>query len=80
VREATVVGLPDPEWGELVVAVVVPEADADPTQAAIAAHCDSRLADFERPRDVVFVDSLPRTASGTVDRAAARELASGDAA
>jgi O-succinylbenzoic acid--CoA ligase len=74
VAEAVVVGVPDAEWGERVAALVV--ADADVTAADVDAHCRDRLAGFKRPKTVRFVDSLPRTASGTVERARARELLS----
>ncbi|WP_435096042.1 o-succinylbenzoate--CoA ligase [Halarchaeum sp. P4] len=73
VADVAVVGVSDPEWGERVAALVVPEADADLSRADLEAHWAERLADFEQPRTVVFVDALPRTPSGTVDRAAARE-------
>jgi acyl-CoA synthetase (AMP-forming)/AMP-acid ligase II len=74
VAEVAVVGLADPSWGEIVCAVVVPTADADaPTVDELAAHCEGRLAKFKRPRRVVAVDAIPRTAStGQVQR---RELA-----
>jgi len=74
VREAAVVGLDDDEWGERVAALVVPEAGADLSVADVDAHCEGRLAGFERPRTVAFADELPRTASGTVEREAVREL------
>ncbi|GGL22543.1 2-succinylbenzoate-CoA ligase [Halarchaeum grantii] len=73
VEDVAVVGLKDDEWGERVAALVVPDADADLSRDALAAHWAERLAGFERPRTVAVVDSLPRTPSGTVDRAAARE-------
>lgn len=74
VREAAVVGLDDDEWGERVAALVVPEAGADLSVADVDAHCEGRLAGFERPRTVAFTDELPRTASGTVEREAVREM------
>jgi len=73
VRDAAVVGLADPEWGERVAALVVPEAGAAPTKEGVEDHCRTRLAGFKRPRTVAFADSLPRTASGTVDREAVRD-------
>jgi acyl-CoA synthetase (AMP-forming)/AMP-acid ligase II len=65
-----VVGVPDAEWGEQVCAVVVPEPGAAPTLDALRAHCEGRLAGFKRPRRVVLVDALPRTAAtGQIQRA-----------
>ncbi|MHC3437253.1 class I adenylate-forming enzyme family protein [Natrialbaceae archaeon A-gly3] len=72
-KAAAVVGLSDPEWGERVGALVVPERDR-PTVEDVLEHCDGRLAGFKRPKTVGFAEELPRTASGTVDREAVREL------
>jgi fatty-acyl-CoA synthase len=70
VADVAAVGLPDPVWGEIVCAVVVPaDGGAAPTVDELAAHCDGRLARFKRPRRVVVVDEIPRTAStGQVQR------------
>jgi o-succinylbenzoate---CoA ligase len=70
VEDCAVVGLPDPEWGERVCALVVGEASA----AEVQEFCEGRLADYKRPKTVAVSDELPRTASGTVDRGAVREL------
>ncbi|WP_207539772.1 class I adenylate-forming enzyme family protein [Sabulicella rubraurantiaca] len=72
VRECAVVGRPDPRWGEVPVAVIVPGAgfDAD----AVLRHCEGRLARFKHPRAVVTVGALPRTSLGKVQVAALRAL------
>lgn len=70
IREASVVGLPDPEWGERVGALVV--GDVSDTKT-VKSHCRERLAGFKVPRTIGFADELPRTASGTVERVAVRE-------
>ncbi|MFB6269882.1 MAG: o-succinylbenzoate--CoA ligase [Halobacterium sp.] len=70
VEDVAVVGIPDEEWGERVGALVVPDAERRPTRAELRAFCDDRLAGYKRPRTVEFASSLPRTASGTVDREA----------
>ena len=64
VAEVAVVGLPDPEWGETVVAFVVGDPDVESLQRLAAAE----LAAFKRPRDVRLVDVLPRNALGKVVR------------
>jgi fatty-acyl-CoA synthase len=70
VAEVAVVGLPDPTWGEVVCAVVVPAPDMTvPTLEELRHHCRGRLAPFKQPRQLQVVASLPRTAStGQVQR------------
>jgi acyl-CoA synthetase (AMP-forming)/AMP-acid ligase II len=70
VAEIAVVGVPDPQWGEIVCAVVVPAAGATPTLAALQRHCEGCLAAFKKPRRLELVGALPRTsATGQVQRA-----------
>jgi len=81
VGDVAVVGVPDDEWGETVGALVVPAPESD--RAALSVDglrsvCEGRLADYKHPRVVAVVDELPRTPSGTVDRAAARDCLVGD--
>lgn len=74
VEEVAVIGVPDPHWGESVVAVVVPAAGAAPTGEELVAFVRARLADFKRPRRVVFTDDLPRTGpTRKVQKAVLRE-------
>jgi malonyl-CoA/methylmalonyl-CoA synthetase len=60
-----VVGLPDPEFGERVVAVVVRD-DTGLTAKRVESFCREGLASYKKPRQVVFVDALPRNALGKV--------------
>lgn len=64
VAETAVVGLPDERWIEAVTAVVVRGADV--TEAELVAYARERLAHFKAPKRVVFVDALPRNASGKI--------------
>jgi len=74
VRELAVVGTPDPHWGEVVTAVVVPEGPGT-TLDLLRAHARGRLADFKAPRRLVLVDALPRTPSGKISKRDVRALA-----
>ena len=64
VAEAAVVGLPDERWIEAVTAVVVPRGEVSETE--LIDHVRERLAPFKAPKRVVFVDELPRNASGKI--------------
>ncbi len=63
VQEIAIVGLPDPEWGEVLCAAVVPTPGASPTLDDLRDHCGERLAGFKKPRRIALVDRLPRTAA-----------------
>ena len=63
------VGIPDPQWGEVICAVVVPETGADITLEALQETSDGALAGFKKPRRLEIVKTLPRTAAtGQVQR------------
>ena len=74
VRETAVVGRAHPEWGEEVVAFVVPRDGARPDEAALDRLCLDNLARFKRPRQYRFVDELPKNNYGKVLKTALREL------
>ncbi|MCP5284805.1 MAG: AMP-binding protein [Burkholderiaceae bacterium] len=73
VAEAAVVGAPDAEWGEVVVAFVVAQPGETVTAEALDAHCLAHIARFKRPKRYVFVDALPKNAYGKVLKTALRE-------
>jgi o-succinylbenzoate---CoA ligase len=76
VREAAVVGRPDPEWGELVTAVVVPSDPlAPPRLADIRAHVRDKLPGYAAPAALLLVPDLPLLPSGKPDREALRARA-----
>jgi long-chain acyl-CoA synthetase len=62
VREASVIGRPDAEWGEIIVAYVVGDASAQELDTLCLAH----IARFKRPKDYVFVDALPKNNYGKI--------------
>ncbi|MGC0335770.1 acyl-CoA synthetase [Streptomyces sp. SLBN-8D4] len=64
VAEAAVIGLPDERWIEAVTAVVVPRGEV--TEAELIDHAREKLAHFKAPKRVLFVDELPRNASGKI--------------
>ena len=77
VREAAVVGIPDPEWGERVTAIVVPADPASPPGLArIRAHVRDTLGGHAAPRDLRVVARIPLLPSGKPDREALRTLES----
>jgi acyl-CoA synthetase (AMP-forming)/AMP-acid ligase II len=73
VHEAAVIGIPDPRWGEAVMAVIVKRPGKDLTKTEIIDFCRDRLAGYKKPRYVAFVDSLPRTPSQKVQKFVLRE-------
>ena len=69
VAEVAVLGVPDPKWGEVGVAVIVREAATHPVdQEALLAHLDGRCAKYRWPRQVFFWDSLPKSGYGKVTK------------
>jgi len=70
VREVSVIGRPDPQWGEVVVAYVVGEADRNELDAL----CLNGIARFKRPKDYVFVSALPKNNYGKILKTELREL------
>ncbi|MDB5642340.1 MAG: AMP-dependent synthetase [Hyphomicrobiales bacterium] len=78
VLEAAVIGRPDERWGERVVAFIVSQPGARENEAGLIAHCRSRIAPYKAPKEIIFVNSLPKLPTGKVEKyklrsAAARE-------
>lgn len=68
VAQAAVVGIPDPEWGEIGVALVVPTVGRTLPEGELKAFCRERLANHKVPKRFILLRELPRLASGKVDR------------
>lgn len=73
VAEVAVFGMADPDFGEQVVAAVVLHTGAAASSEALIEHCKAQLAAYKKPRQVVFVASLPRNALGKVQKHLLRE-------
>jgi fatty-acyl-CoA synthase len=75
VAECAVVGVPDERWGEVGRVYVVPVPGRIVTADMVLAHCAGRLAKFKVPRTAVITDTVPRTASGKVQKHLLRQRA-----
>jgi fatty-acyl-CoA synthase/feruloyl-CoA synthase len=67
VVDVAVIGRPDPEWGETVVAFIATADGSDVTPASIRQHCTSRIADYKIPREFIFA-VIPRNGAGKVQK------------
>ena len=68
VAEAVTIGVPDPIYGEAVVCYVAPKEGRSVSAASIIEHCEKTLAEFKVPREVCFLDKLPKTHTGKLRR------------
>ncbi len=66
VKDVAVIGVPDDKWGEVPMALVVPEEGEILTLEEVQAICDNKLARFKIPRHLILLEELPRTATGKV--------------
>jgi malonyl-CoA/methylmalonyl-CoA synthetase len=73
VAACAVIGCPDPEWGELVTAVVVPQQAEFVSGEELIRFCRERLAPYKTPKSIVFRNDLPRNAMGKVQKAKLRK-------
>jgi malonyl-CoA/methylmalonyl-CoA synthetase len=73
VKESAVIGVPHADFGEAVVAVVVPMDERHSEEQDVIRACKAALADFKVPKRVIFVDELPRNTMAKVQKKALRE-------
>ncbi|MCK9275370.1 MAG: AMP-binding protein [Syntrophales bacterium] len=73
IAEASVIGVPDETWGEAIKAVCVLKKGKEITPDQLIHYVASKIARYKKPKYVVFVDSLPRTEEGEIDRAAVKK-------
>ena len=79
VIEAAVIGIPDPQWGEALKAVVVRKEGSQMSSEALMQFCKERLSSYKVPKSVAFVSSLPHTEVGKVNKVKVREMILADA-
>jgi long-chain acyl-CoA synthetase len=64
VYDASVVGAPDPDWGEKTIAYVVPKANTKLQKEALIEYVGEKLASYKKPKELIFIDEIPYTSSG----------------
>lgn len=68
----SVIGVPHPDWGESVLAVIVASKENPPTEESIIKHCQ-QLSKYKRPKEIKFVDNIPLTPYGKIDKKALKK-------
>lgn len=73
VQKSVVIGISHPKWGEAVVGIVIPKSNHNLKEEDLIQFCRDKLAKFETPKKIIFVDSLPETVGGKVQKYKLRE-------
>ncbi|MET3696264.1 fatty-acyl-CoA synthase [Bacillus oleivorans] len=74
VREVAVIAIPDEKWGEVPKAIIVLQPDVQVSKNEIIDYCRANMAHFKTPKAIDFVDSLPKTATGKLQKYVLREM------
>ena len=75
IRDVAVIGIPDEKWGEAVTVVIELFPGEEATHQEIIEYCKGKVSGYKKPRHVVFVDKVPRSASGKIAREEAKKMA-----
>ena len=73
VREVAVIGIPHHDWGEIVMALVIPDSEHPPLEEEIMRFCKQNLAKYKQPKAIKFITDLPLTTYGKVDKKTLRK-------
>ncbi|MCM3585927.1 AMP-binding protein [Mesobacillus maritimus] len=71
--DVAVIGIPDPKYIETVCAIIIKKEESDLTEHEVVSHCQKQLASYKKPRKVYFVEEIPRTPSGKIQKYKLRE-------
>lgn len=74
VDEVAVLGLPDDKWGEIVTAFIVPKQPDSLTEEELQDYCSKKLGRYKIPKRIIFVNELPKTHVGKIDKQKLKEI------
>lgn len=77
IADAAVIGRADDEWGEIIVAAVVPRDGTGPSESDVIENCRAHVAGYKKPREVIFLDAIPRNVAGKIDKTALKRRLNG---
>lgn len=74
IDEVAVIGIPDQKWGERIVAFIVTKKGEQPSQEQLKSYCSLKLAKFKIPKEFLYLDELPKTHVGKINKKALKEI------